>query len=288
MNDGWFVETLHHGFGQRFQVNKLLFHTKSDFQDVMIFENVRFGTMLTLDGVVQVTTADEYVYHEMMTHVPLLAHPAPRNMLIIGGGDGGILREALRHPDLNVTMVELDPSVVELCREHMPTISNGAFDNPRANLVFADGAKFVAETADRFDVIVVDSSDPSMDGNDSLPASVLYTEEFYSNCKRCLTPGGILVTQNGVPFHQASELKASVGVFRKLFNDAGCYLAVVPTYYGGFMSLGYASDDLGNRLRPIEDISRKFAAINITTKYYTPEVHKAAFALPAFVQKLIA
>lgn len=157
----WVSETLHAGYQQRFEVSKVLYSEKTEFQDMVIFENPKFGRVLVLDGVIQTTEKDEFIYHEMMVHTPMLANGAAKRVLIIGGGDGGCLREALRHPGVGkVTMVEIDPTVVELSRKYLPGHSDGAFDDPRTDLVIADGLKYVAESDEKFDVIIVDSTDP--------------------------------------------------------------------------------------------------------------------------------
>ena len=213
--DRWVEETLHRGFRIRLKADRVLFDSETEHQQLIILETPEFGRVMMLDGVIQLASKDEFVYHEMMSHVPLFAHGRARNALIVGGGDGGVLREALRHPELEtVTLCEIDRSVIELCREYFPEISAGAYDNPRTRIVIADGTKFVAETPDRFDVIMIDSTDPVG------PGAVLFTRDFYAGCARCLKPGGLLVTQNGLPFLQASELKQSVGYYRELFGDA--------------------------------------------------------------------
>ncbi|HSG91523.1 MAG TPA: polyamine aminopropyltransferase, partial [Pseudomonadales bacterium] len=180
------------------------------------------------------------------------------------------------------TMVEIDPGVVELCREHLPSISRGAFDDPRAELVFADGVEFVARCAARYDVVIVDSTDPIG------PGEVLFTEGFYRDCGRCLAPGGVLVTQNGVPFLQARELAGTLAALRRIFADATCYLATVPTYVGGPMAFGWGTDDAGLRRTAIDVLRARFREAGIKTRYYTPEVHQAAFALPGYIAELIA
>jgi spermidine synthase len=236
-----------------------------------------------LDGVVQLSTKDEFVYHEMMAHVPLLAHGKAKKALIVGGGDGGVLREALKHPELEaVTLCEIDRGVIDLCREHFPEVSAGAYDDPRTRIVIADGTKFVAETDERFDVIMVDSTDPIG------PGAVLFTGEFYADCRRALAKGGVLVTQNGIPFLQAGELKQSVGFFRDLFKDAFAYLATTPSYFGGPMSYGWASDNAKLRQHKLGKIERRYKkAVSFPTRYWRPEVHVAAFALPTYVLELV-
>ncbi|MEM9198918.1 MAG: polyamine aminopropyltransferase [Pseudomonadota bacterium] len=278
---GWSVETLHPWYRQALRVDEMLYDSETEHQRIRIFRNARFGRVMTLDDVVQVTEGDEFVYHEMLAHVPILAHGAAREVLVIGGGDGGMAREVLRHASVErCTMVEIDRGVVDLCTLHMPSISDGVFDNPRLDLVIADGAAFVAQTDRRFDIVIVDSTDPIG------PGEVLFTDSFYGKAKRCLAPGGIIVTQNGVPFLQGDELAGTLRAFRTLFADASCYMATIPTYAGGPMAFGWGSDGLA---RDTDEgvLAQRFAASALTTKYYTPQVHKAAFALPAYIHRLL-
>jgi len=275
----WFEEKLYPDIRQGFAIAKILHRERTEHQDLIIFENPVYGRVLALDAIVQVTTGDEFVYHEMMAHVPILAHGAARRVLIVGGGDGGILREALRHRALErVTLVEIDRAVVDLCLEWMPSIPGKAFRDRRTELVIADGARYVAETDERFDVVIIDSTDPVG------PGEVLFTEAFYRGCRRVLTPGGILVNQNGVPFLQRDEAPMTLRRRRRAgFHDVGFYVAAVPSYYGGLMALGWASDDRRKREIAPATLARRFAAAKLRTKYYTPELHRAAFALPAFI-----
>ena len=281
--DRWVEETLHRGFRIRLKADRVLFDSETEHQHLIIIETPEFGRLMMLDGVIQLASKDEFVYHEMMAHVPLFAHGRAKKALIIGGGDGGVLREALRHPELeSVTLCEIDRSVIDLCRAHFPEVSAGAYDDPRTRILIADGTKFVAETDERFDVIMVDSTDPIG------PGAVLYTREFYADCRKALAKGGLLTTQNGLPFLQAAELKQSVGYFRELFNDAFAYLATTPTYVGGPMSFGWASDDGELRQHKRRKIERRYAKAGaFPTRYWGPEVHVAAFALPAYVRELV-
>ncbi|MBL3608563.1 polyamine aminopropyltransferase [Rhodovulum sulfidophilum] len=278
---GWTLERLHKGYGQALQETEVFYDSQTDHQRLRVFDNPRFGRVMTLDGVVQVTEADNFIYHEMLTHVPILAHGAARRVLIVGGGDGGMAREALRHASAEeVTMVEIDAGVVEFCKTYLPGISQGAFDDPRLNLVIDDGAAFMRNTQKKYDVIVIDSTDPVG------PGEVLFTDSFYGHAKRALTEGGILVTQNGVPFVQGEELTNSMRAFKALFADWGCYLATVPTYAGGPMAFGWGTDGPG-RAVTLAELEARAAAAGLSTEYYTPEVHKAAFALPGYVRRLM-
>ncbi len=278
---GWTVEKLHADHAQALREDRVLYDSETAHQRLRVFENPTFGRVLTLDDVVQVTEADNFIYHEMLTHVPILAHGAARRVLIVGGGDGGMAREALRHASVeHVTMIEIDAGVVDFSRKYLPAISDGAFDDPRLTLTIADGAEYMRGTTDRYDVIIVDSTDPSG------PGEVLFTDSFYGHARRALAPGGILVTQNGVPFLQPDELRRTMRAFAALFADATCYLATVPSYAGGPMAFGWGTD--GNaRHVTLATLQTRFADAGIATDYYTPEVHKAAFALPPYVARLL-
>jgi spermidine synthase len=279
----WYEEVLHEGLGLKLEASEVLYDSETEHQRVVIFENPALGRVMTLDDIVQTTQGDEFIYHEMLAHVPILAHGAAREVLIIGGGDGGMLEEVLKHAAIErATMVEIDASVVELSKRHLRPICGAAFEDPRTELVIADGVDFVARAQARYDVIIIDSTDPVG------PGEVLFQEDFYKNCRRCLAPGGILVTQNGVPFLQGDELTGTLACFRRHFADATCYLATVPTYFGGPMAFGWASDDPAPRRVALETLQARFAAAAIETGYYTPEVHLGAFALPPYIAKLIA
>ncbi|WP_417208666.1 polyamine aminopropyltransferase [Antarctobacter sp.] len=277
----WMREQLHGHYAQSLTVDKLLYDSETDHQRLRVFENGSFGRVLTLDDVIQTTEGDNFIYHEMLTHVPILAHGAAKRVCIVGGGDGGMAREVLKHASVDhVTMVEIDAGVVDFSKQYLPMLSQGAFDDPRLDLVIADGAEFMKVTQGGFDVIIVDSTDPIG------PGEVLFTDTFYGHAKRALTPGGILVTQNGVPFMQGDELTNTMRAFQALFADATCYMATVPTYAGGPMAFGWGTDG-DARAVPLEILQQRFSDAGLTTDYYTPEVHKAAFALPRYVLTLL-
>jgi spermidine synthase len=278
----WFEETLYPKYGQRFLVTRTLYRKKTRFQTLEIFDTPAFGRVLALDGICQTTEKDEFFYHEMMVHPALFAHGRARKVLIIGGGDGGILEEVLKHRSVaRAVMVEIDGAVVDLCRKYLPSICGKAFDDRRTDLVIGDGVKYVAETKETFDVILVDSTDPIG------PAEVLFGDDFYAACKRCLTPRGILVTQNGAPFLQRDEFATTRKRLRKLFRDTGFIFAPVPTYIGGLMALSWSSQDAKNRVVPLRTLAARFRKARIQTQHYTPEIHRAAFAVPAYLQSYL-
>ncbi len=277
----WMTERLHDHYAQSLRVDEMLYDSNTEHQRLKVFQNGQFGRILTLDDVVQTTEGDNFIYHEMLTHVPILAHGAANRALIIGGGDGGMARAALQHKSVeHVTMVEIDAGVVDFSKEYLPMLSDGAFDDPRLNLVINDGAVFMKETSEKFDVIIVDSTDPIG------PGEVLFTDTFYGHAARALTEDGIIVTQNGVPFMQGDELTGTLRAFQALFADASCYLATIPTYAGGPMAFGWGRHSDKARTVSLADLEARFAAAGIETDYYNPEVHKAAFALPNYVRKL--
>ena len=279
----WIEEVLHPGLRFKLEAEKILYDSRTAHQRVVVFENRTLGRVLILDDIVQTTERDEFVYHEMLSHVPILAHGAAREVLIVGGGDGGMLEETLKHGAIErVTMVDIDAGIIELAKTYLRSICKDAFEDPRTDLVIADGVAFVARCDRRFDVIIVDSTDPVG------PGVALFSDDFYRNCRRCLTPGGILVTQNGVPFLQATELVNTLTAFRSLFADASCYLATVPAYVGGPMAFGWGTDDLKARATPPAVLRARLEKAGIETDYYTPEVHASAFTLPAYIARMIS
>ncbi|MDB5383526.1 MAG: spermidine synthase [Rhodospirillales bacterium] len=282
MTDSWVNETLYPAWGQRFRVVRELARTRSDFQDIMVFDSEMHGRVMLLDGVVQITEADEFVYQEMIVHVPLLAHGEASRVLIIGAGDGGVLKRVLQHRTVTrAVMVEIDGEVIRLAREFLPAIGGDAWDDPRAEVIVGDGIDYVQRAADAsFDVVIVDSTDPIGVGE------VLFTDDFYANCARLLTPSGVLVNQCGVPFMQAEELRETSLRRGKFFADVSAYVAAVPTYVGGFMTLGWSAKAAGMRELAPRLLRSRAAAAGVlgTTKYWSPEMQASAFVLPPYIQ----
>src|ERR1700685_649774 len=282
----WIPETLFDdlGFRMTFEVDKVLYELHTEHQHLILFEQKYFGKTLITDGATQISKRDEFIYQEMMSHVPLFAHGNAQDVLIIRGGDCGIAEEVLKHKSVKrLNPVENDEKVVESAKEHFPEFTGPVFADKRFESVIDDGAKYVAKTDRRFDVIIVDSTDPMG------PGKILFGEKFYSGCKRCLKKGGVLVTQNGVPFFQKTELTSTMAKFRKLFADATCYVAAIPVYVGGHMAMGFASDNKRLRRQPVKTIAQRYRkAGSFKTRYWTPEVHAAAFAQPRFIADLVA
>ena len=281
----WLTETLYPNWGQRFKVVEVLAAERSLYQEIVIFQSASHGRVLLLDGCVQITEADEFVYQEMLAHVPLIAHGNARRVLIIGAGDGGVLRRVLQHRAVqSVTMVEIDEAVIRLSRQHLPAIAGEAWSDPRATIVVGDGIEHVAQAAaSAYDVIIVDSTDPAG------PGETLFTERFYKDCARLLGETGIVVNQCGVPFMQADELQDTSRRRRVAFPYVTAYLAAVPTYVGGFMALGFASATAGLEKIAVAELHARAAQAGIlgTTNYWSPEIHAASFQLPPYIARCL-
>jgi spermidine synthase len=280
----WIAETLYRGWAQTFDVLRVLASEKSPYQQIDIFESASHGRVMMLDGAVQITEADEFVYQEMITHVPLLQHGAAERVLIIGAGDGGVLRRVLQHSGVRrAVMVEIDGAVIRLVREHLPSIAGDAWEDERAQVIIGDGIAYVADAPDaEFDVIIVDSTDPVGVGE------ALFTDAFYRDCARVLAPGGMIVNQCGVPFMQSDELRQTSARRAQFFAHVSAYVAAVPTYVGGFMTLGIAGDRALVRLSEAEIAARaQRAGILDQTSYWSPAVHNAAFALPPYISRVL-
>ncbi len=277
-------ETLYADWQQRFRLKQILARETSPFQEILIFESFSHGRVLMLDGVVQLTEADESIYQEMLSHVPLAVHGNAKRVLIIGAGDGGVLRRVLQHDVVeHVTMVEIDEAVVRLSRQYLPSVSGTAWSDARTQLIIGDGIAFLERSSnDQFDVIIVDSTDPEGVG------TVLFTDEFYGHAARVVGAHGVIVNQCGVPAMQASELEETSRRRRQHFRHVGAYVAAVPTYVGGLMTLGIASND-----DKITSISVEKAAVyaeaylTSDTEYWTPQTHAASFALPPYIKRLL-
>ncbi len=253
-----------------FKVGKVLYSRRSSFQKIEIIRNREFGKILFLDGLVQTTERDEFFYHEMLVHPAMACHPAPKNVLIIGGGDGGALREVLRYPVAKAVLAEIDPLVIEACRKHFGWL-RPAFRDGRAELALGDGNVYIRETRERFDVILVDSSDPVG------PSAILHQKSFYAALKKKLRPGGIIAAQSGSQLIHQDEHRDKAAFLRKMFRHSSFYLGPVPTYPVGMWCYNFLSDG-------VNPLSPRKLAIPSGLKYYNAEIHKAAFALPNFLK----
>ena len=284
MAETWLNETLYPDWGQRFKTVRELARVKSEFQDIGVFETTSHGRVLTLDGVIQITERDEFVYQEMLTHVPLLAHGNAKDVLIIGAGDGGVLKHVLMHKGVErAVMAEIDGEVIRLSKEFLPGIGGDAWTNPRGQVIVGDGIDYVKKApTGSFDVIIVDSTDPIGVGE------VLFTDAFYENAARILRDDGLIVNQCGVPFMQADELYETSVRRKKFFPFVSAYVAAVPTYVGGYMTLGWAGKNPAQTEVSVDEIAKRAEAagdIAGKSEYWSPQVHVASFWLPPYIAK---
>ena len=266
--------------GLSIDIDKQLYSAQSAFQRIDVFESYEFGRILTLDGFLMLTEKDEFIYHEMITHVPMAVHPFAKNVLIIGGGDGGAVRELCQYDTIErIDLVEIDRDVVDVCREYFPTVS-GSLADPRVQLHFEDGLKFVRRCSGLYDIIIVDSTDPFG------PGEGLFTKEFYGNCFKALKDDGILINQHESPFYP--EDAAAVRRIHKQivlsFPLARLYQVHIPTYPSGHWLFGFSS----KKYHPVQQLdAERWEARGIKTRYYNINLHKASFALPTYVEDLI-
>ena len=272
--DLW-IREVHKGIvGLYFKVERTLFSGTSPYQRIDIYETAGHGKMLFNDGIIMLSERDEFIYHEMIAHVPLFVHPAPRQVLIIGGGDGGTVREVLKHPIVErVVLVEIDKMVVDACRKYFPSLTS-ALGDPRLEIRYEDGVRYVSDVPQTFDVVIVDSTDPIG------PAEPLFGRTFYENVSRALNPEGILVTQAESAFYDPELQQPMLTHQRPFFKRLHLYLYSNLTYPGSLWGFGYASKGLC----PVRDFDPgRVAAANISSRYYNAGVHRAAFMLPTFI-----
>ena len=283
MSENWLNETLYPDWGQRFFLKQRLAQVQSQFQQITVFESRSHGRVMVLDGCIQITEGDEFVYQEMLGHVPLLEHGDARKVLIIGAGDGGVLRRVLMHGCVErAVMVEIDAEVIRLAREFLPGIGGSAWSDPRADIIVGDGIAHVRDAPDKsYDVIIVDSTDPAGVGE------VLFSDAFYGDCARILSPQGLIVNQCGVPFMQPDELRDTSTRRRRFFPHVSAYLAAVPTYVGGFMALGIASKNQAFARQDLQTIRQRADSAGIAGRcdYWSPEVHVGSFDLPPYIAR---
>jgi len=273
--DMWLKEGQIKDAAMTYKIKETLVTKSSKYQELAILDTYAFGRMLVLDGIVQTTIADEFVYHEMITHIPLFTHKNPKKVLVVGGGDGGVIREILKHPSVEKAILcEIDEIVVEECLKFLPEISC-ELKNPRCEVFIGDGIKYVHEHKNEFDIIIVDSTDPFG------AAEGLFAGSFYKEIYECLTVDGIFIAQTETPFYLPEVVK-------KVFNDANVifpitklFMAAIPTYPGGFWSF-----TIGSKKYDPENVDLK-NTIDFSTKYYTKKLHKSCFTLPKYIEDII-
>ena len=267
------------GFGVAIKQKEVLFSKQSEFQKVEIIDtDSTLGKILTLDGLMMTTEGDEYFYHELIAHIPLLTHKYPKKVLVIGGGDGGTVREVLKHDTVeNVVLCEIDAMVIDACKKYLPTIA-GKLDDARVEIRVEDAIEYIKDKDNQFDIILIDSTDPMG------PGEGLFTQEFYTNVKSALKTGGIMVAQSESPVVNKEEIKKMYDLLKKVFPITSTYVSPIPTYPGGYWAWAFCSEDV----KPLSYIDeRRCDEITKTAKIYNKEYHKACFALPNFLKEIL-
>jgi len=276
----WFTENHTPDVKFSIRVDRQLYTGQSEYQRIDVFESREFGRFLTLDGYMMLTERDEFIYHEMITHVPMAVHPDAKNILVIGAGDGGVIRELCRYDSIvQIDMVEIDPMVVEVCKTYLP-LTACSLDDERVKIFYEDGLKFVRTRESRYDLIIVDSTDPFG------PGEGLFTKEFYGNCYKALKPDGIMVNQHESPFYPDDAIACQRAHKRivESFPLSRVYQAHIPTYPSGHWLFGFAS----KMYHPLKDLRTSgWQKRQLKTRYYTTQLHRGAFMLPAYVEEML-
>ena len=277
-----FTEQLYKKYNQIIAIEKIITNQKSRFQNILIFDSKYFGRILTLDKVIQITEFDHFYYSEMLSHVPIITHGKVERVLIIGGGDGAIAHEVLKHNSIKeVFICEIDQDVINLSVKYLKKINFGSLKNPKVKIIIEDASQFIKRNKFKnyFDLIIADRPDPIGPGKN------LFKIKFYKDIKNILSNSGIAVFQNGVPFFQKKELKDTMKHLKSTFNYSGVYLTVVPTYIGGYMALTWSSNaiDISKKV----NIDKHSKVINkLNTQYYTKEIHYTSFILPQWIKEI--
>lgn len=279
IENGYYHEITPGGYGIAVKAGDVLFSKQSEFQKIEIFEtDSKLGRLLTLDDLMMTTEGDEYHYHEMIAHIPMMQHPAPKTVLVIGGGDGGTVREVMKHKTVEkVVMCEIDGMVIEACKKYLPTIAC-ELDNPKVEILVRDAIEYIKDKKDMFDIVLIDSTDPMG------PGEGLFTEEFYTNVKNSMKKGGIMVAQSESPFTNKEEIKKMYNLLKKVFKNTAAYTSNIPTYPGGYWAWAFCSEDV----KPLEYYNEERAnEIIPSCKIYNKEYHYARFALPNYLKELL-
>ncbi|HAN44395.1 MAG TPA: spermidine synthase [Ruminococcaceae bacterium] len=278
--DLWYSENHTKNVKFSIKIDKQLYSGHSDFQRIDVFYSEEFGRFLTLDGYMMLTEKDEFIYHEMITHVPMAVHPNATRVLVIGAGDGGVIRELTRYDSIkHIDMVEIDEMVVKICKEYLPQTAC-RFNDERVHIHYQDGLKFIRKCENEYDIIIVDSTDPFG------PGEGLFTKEFYGSCYKALKDDGIMVNQHESPFYEddAAAMMRAHKRITESFEISRVYQAHIPTYPSGHWLFGFAS----KKYHPVKDLrAKQWKELGLKTRYYNTNLHKGAFYLPNYVEELL-
>lgn len=279
IKDGFYNEITPGGFGLAIKAGKVLFSEQSPFQKVEVFEtDSMLGRVLTLDDLMMTTEGDEFHYHEMIAHIPMMHHKNPKSVLVIGGGDGGTVREVLKHKTVErVVLCEIDGMVIDACKKFLPTISC-ELDNPKVEILVQDAIEYIKDKKNEFDIVLIDSTDPMG------PGEGLFTEEFYTNVKNSLKPDGIVCAQSESPFVNKEEIKKMYNLLKKVFPICSTFTSNIPTYPGGYWAWAFCSESV----EPLSYFAdNRYDDIKKSCKIYNKEYHNARFALPNYLKELL-
>lgn len=276
----WFMENHTDNVIMSIKVKEQIYSEVSDYQRIDIFESEEFGRVLALDGIINLTEKDEFIYHEMITHIPMAVHPHPERVLVVGAGDGGVLRELTKYDTVrHIDLVEIDAALVAACREHLPTTAVG-YEDERVTVHNRDALRYLRRLEDTYDLIIIDSSDPTG------PGEILFTKEFYGSCYKALKNDGIMVNQHESPFYsyESAAMMRSYRRIKGLFPVLRIYQAHIPSYPSGHWLFGFAS----KKYDPIVDFDeQRWLAQRIKARYYNPELHRGTFCLPTYVKEML-
>jgi spermidine synthase len=278
--EAWFFENQTGNFGIKIRLKSILHHEESSFQEIAVYDTYEFGRMMVLDNAVMFTDSNEFIYHEMIAHVPLFSHQKPERILIIGGGDGGVIRECLKNPHVkHIDLVEIDKRVIELSKEFFPVISS-CLNDYRVTIKNEDGINFLKIVKDRYDVIIVDSTDPVG------PAEGLFKRDFYESAYDALKIDGVFVAQTESPFFNKNLIRDIHYIISRIFKNYSLYYAMIPVYPSGLWSFTIGS----KKYNPakINEAYKEFDFTNLYFKYYSPEIHTSSFILPKFIKELLS
>jgi spermidine synthase len=277
--EAWFYENQTGNFGIKIRIKSVLYHGNSDFQEITVYDTYEFGKMLVLDNAVMFTDSNEFIYHEMLSFIPIFAHAKPENILIIGGGDGGIIRECLKNNFVkHIDLVEIDNEVIKISKKFFPQIAY-QIDNEKVSVKLEDGIKYLKTVNNIYDVIIIDSTDPVG------PAEGLFTEEFYHSAYNALKDDGIFAAQTESPFFNKKLIKDINQIINSLYKISMMYYAMIPVYPSGLWSFTVGS----KKYQPnkMNEVYKDIDLSSLNLKYYSPEIHGASFILPKFIKELL-
>ncbi|MFQ6093176.1 MAG: polyamine aminopropyltransferase [bacterium] len=276
----WLQDNLTPNVGLNIKIRNTLFKEKSPYQRIEVYDSYEFGRMMLLDGVIMFTERDEFFYHEILAHIPLFTHNNPKRVLVIGGGDGGVVQQVLQHPNIErIDLVEIDRMVIDVSKEFFPRMSQGLEDE-RVNIAIEDGSVFLLDKKEDYDVIIIDSTDPVQ----GKPSGNLYESDFFKRCSRALNDAGVMVSQVGSPLYSSDLIMTVFRDLKETFPIAKPFLGYVPTYSNGYYLFAFCS----KKNDPADDtVLKRIEQSQMEGRYYNKDIHVSAFSLPNFIKEMV-